>query len=370
VEVPEELRAAAPAGARLVARAPGRANIIGEHTDYNDGFALPIALEAATYVLGVRVGDVLELRSLQEPGTVVVDLTTGEGPDRGWGRYATAVVRALSAGGIGVSGFRGVLHSEVPQGSGLSSSAALEVALALAVAADPPGVVELAQLCRRAENDYVGVQSGIMDQLACAGGIAGHALLIDCRSNALEPVAFPDGVTVLVVDSMIRRALGDSAYNERREQCRAAARALGVASLRDADLDRLEDVDDGDVIFRRARHVITENARVGDTVAALRGGDLTRLGSLFEASHRSLARDYEVSTPELDRLVDIAFETDGVAGARLTGAGFGGCVVSLVRSDRARDAAAEIVDLYAQAAGKRADFWISRPAEGARTGEL
>ncbi|HEX2234813.1 MAG TPA: galactokinase [Actinomycetota bacterium] len=362
--VPPELRAAAPAG--IAARAPGRANLIGEHTDYNEGFVLPVALELATFALGRRGGADIRLRSLQEPGEVVVDASTGRGPDEGWGRYARAVVRALLEAGVEVKGFHGAVHSEVPAGSGLSSSAALEVAVALAVSADPPGPVALAELCRRAENLYVGVETGIMDQLASAGGRAGHALLIDCRTNSVERVPVPDGVAVVVIDSTVRRGLDDSAYNERRAQCGEAARVLGVASLRDAtarDLGRLGR--DDDVLFRRARHVVTENERVRAVVDALGAGRLDAIGELFRASHTSLAEDYEVSVPELDELARAAWATPGVIGARLTGAGFGGCTVNLVDARAAEDVAAEIAERYERATSLRARWWVSTAADGA-----
>ncbi|CAN5662140.1 galactokinase [soil metagenome] len=346
-------------------RAPGRANLIGEHTDYNEGFVLPVALDAAAYVLGRRADD-LRLRSLEAEGEVVVDLGTGEGPTDGWGRYVTAVVRALRDDGIGLHGLHGVLHSEVPAGSGLSSSAALEIAVATAISVESLDAVRLAEICRRAENHYVGVDTGIMDQLASAAGRAGHALLIDCRDNRFSEVPVPDDLLVLVIDSTVQRGLDDSAYNERRKQCRAACRALGVASLRDADLGLLESHDDLDqVIVRRARHVITENARVLECVDALKEGRLDRIEALFEASHRSLAEDYEVSIPELDALVEAARATEGILGARLTGAGFGGCTVNLVEEPRARSAAAEAVARYASSTGNRARFWLSHPAQGA-----
>ncbi len=217
------------------------------------------------------------------------------------------------------------------------------------------------------ENVYVGVQSGIMDQLASAGGRAGHALLIDCETDSIEVVRVPDEVRIVVMDSGVRRGLTDSAYNERRSQCKAAAAALGVPSLRhasEADLERLDGTVD-EVVHRRARHVVTENDRVLDAAHALKKGDLESMCSLFNASHASLATDYEVSIPELDALVRLAVGTPGVVAARLTGAGFGGCTVNLVRSGDAEAAAASIARRYQQEMGREARYWVSRPANGA-----
>jgi galactokinase len=349
--------------AKEVFRAPGRANLIGEHTDYNDGFVLPVALELATYVVGRARDDVVSLRSLDQPGGVEVDARTGEGSWEGWGRYGAAVVRALLDEGVEVRGFEGVVSSEIPIGMGLSSSAALEVAVARAVAAVPVDPVRLAAACQRAENVYVEMRSGIMDQLASAAGQAGHALLIDCRDLTVEPIPVPQEISLLIVDSGIRRDLADGAYNERVEECAAAAEALGVGCLRDATREDLARLDG--VLLRRARHVVEENARVLASADALRAGRVEALGPLFRASHESLARDYEVSTPELDALVAIAEATDGVIAARLTGAGFGGCTVNLAWTDAAEEAGCVVVELYTEKTGRESRFWVSRPGEGA-----
>jgi galactokinase len=354
-------------GIRIAVRAPGRANLIGEHTDYNDGFVLPVALELETHIRGERDdGDVI-LRSLQQPGEVVVDTATGTGPERGWGRYVAAVVRALRDHGFEPKGVRGIVDSTVPLGAGLSSSAALEVAVAHAVLDEPPGAIELAGICRWAENTYVGVASGIMDQLASAGAVAGHALFVDCGRITVMPVPIPAGLTVLLVHCGMERILRLTAYNDRRDECQRAAAALAVPSLRDATVEMLEEARDhmDDVLYRRARHVVTENARVEEAVHALEVGDLGSLRDLFAASHESLARDYEVSTPELDALVEIALRTEGVAAARMTGAGFGGCTVNLVHSDVAREAAATITRAYEVRTGRHPRHWLSAPAAGA-----
>jgi len=337
--IPERLLRAVP-DAEQAFRAPGRANLIGEHTDYNDGFVLPAALELAVYVSGRR-SEQISLRSL----------------DGEIGRYVDAVVNALRDEGVEVAGFEGVVASEVPIGAGLSSSAALEVALASALAAEALEPARLAAVCNRAENVHLGTQSGIMDQLASAAGVEGHALLIDCRDVTVEPILLPSDLALLIVDSGVRRELAESAYNERVAECRAAAAQLGVESLRDAtDLAGLSGT-----LLRRARHVVSENDRVLTAAEALRAGRVEEVGELFRASHASLRDDFEVSTPELDRLVELAAETDGIVAARLTGAGFGGCTVNLLGAERAEAAGRELVARY----GPGARFWVSRPGAGA-----
>jgi galactokinase len=369
--LPSRVAEAAGPGAWLAFRAPGRANLIGEHTDYNDGFVLPVALESATWVCGRPADGVLRLDSLDRPGTVEVDLATGAGPTEGWGRYVTAVVRALRDADADLRGFAGVLASDLPLGGGLSSSAAMELAVAKAVLASDLPDVELARICLRAEDHYVGMHVGIMDQLASAASRAGHALLIDCRSLAMRPVPFPRSLRVVVLDSAVPRELADSEYNARRAQCEQAASALGVAALRDADPEMLERHRQrlDEVVYRRARHVVTENARVLAAAAALEEGRVAELGPLFAAAHRSMAEDYEASLPELDLLVSLAAETGGVRAARLTGAGFGGCTVNLVEVDRAEAAAAEILDRYQAATGRQGRAWVSTPADGAGPAE-
>jgi galactokinase len=308
--------------------APGRANLIGEHTDHNEGFVLPVALELTAVVAGRRVPGRVRLISLDEPGPVEIDLTSGRGPTAGWGRYLTAVVRSLGDEQVALAGIDGALASSVPLGAGLSSSAALEISFARAVAGQDIGPVALARICRRAENHYVGVQTGIMDQLASAGAKAGHALLIDCLDETVTQVPVPADLAVLVVDSGVRRALGDSGYNRRRAECQAAADALGLTSLRHAQLADLARLDG--VLRARARHVVTENERVLAAAA-----DPGRLPELMRASHASQRDDYEVSVPEVDDLVARA-ERHGALGARLTGGGFGGAVVALCRRGEAR----------------------------------
>jgi galactokinase len=348
--------------AEFVARAPGRANLIGEHTDYNEGFVLPVALDLATYIAGRRAGS-LRLRSLDESGDLEIDVTSGAGPERGWGRYATAVVRALLEAGHDPTGFEGVVASDVPVGAGLSSSAALEIALALALAPDVRGL-EMARICRRAENHFVGVACGLMDQLTATAAVAGKGLLIDCQTYDVTPIPLPESLAVLVVDSGVSRDLASSQYNDRVRECRAAARELELNSLRGAsgeDLDRLQNP----VLRRRARHVISENERVLEAASALRTGATRGLRDLFAESHRSYAIDFEASTPEIDVLVDVAAGTEGVVAARLTGGGFGGCTVNLVDTEFAENAAHTILRDYRNRVGLRGRAWITGAGPGA-----
>ena len=307
----------------VAARAPGRVNLIGDHTDYTGGLVLPMAIDLETVVTGERDGDVIALTSDGEDGEVVVPNTEDDpaGVSPAWGRYVAGVVSQLRP----VVGLRGTVRTTLPVGAGLSSSAALEVAVALALGFEGTEV-ELAQLCQRAEQVATGVPCGIMDQLASAAGVAGHALRIDCTTLEVAPVPTPDGLEIVVVHSGEPRHLGGTAYADRRAECEAVASRIGP--LRDADLEDVAGIEDP-VLRRRARHVVSENDRVRAFASALADGRLDVLGELLLASHASLRDDYEVSTPALDALVDRLASTPGVLGARLTGAGFGGCVVAL-----------------------------------------
>ena len=313
-------------------RAPGRVNLIGDHTDYNGGYVLPLAIDRWC-VVAAREASAVRVRSLDVGETVDVAADGSTEPEAvapGFGRYVAAVVRELGVLGRPPVGLDAVLASDVPLGSGLSSSAALEVACAVALAgvADwEPDPIELARACRAAEELATGVAGGIMDQLASISGRADRALLIDCRSLEFEFVPLPPDVALVVVHSGLSRTLAGSAYAERRLACEELARELGHASLREATPEEVADNPFG-------RHVVRENARVLDAARALEEGDLTRLGGLLDESHASLRDDFRVSTPELDALVE-ELVAAGAAGARLTGAGFGGCVVAACAADRA-----------------------------------
>ncbi len=345
-------------------RAPGRVNLIGDHTDYHDGSVLPLAVDRDC-VIAARPRDDgrVTVRSAELAGEVDIAADGGDEPaavEPAWGRYVAGVARALADAGRAPAGFDAALSSTVPVGSGLSSSAALEVAIALALA-DAAGfglpATELARACQHGEHLATGVPSGVMDQLVALLGRADHALLIDCRKLAAEPIALPDALAVLVVNSGLPRALAGSAYAERRADGERVAARLGVPALRDASLDAVCDEP-------RARHVVSENQRVLEFADALRAGDAAALGSLMLASHASLRDDYAVSTPELDLAVDLLVEY-GATGARLTGAGFGGCVVALVPRAQVRVVASETVARYRAETGLDADAFEVRAVDGA-----
>jgi galactokinase len=363
----------------LLVRAPGRVNLIGEHTDYNDGFVLPMALERAAWIALTPRSDTrvrLYADDLGEEG--VFDTATARSRDArgdassaqgGWLEYPRGVAWALQEGGGSLRGFDGVLASDVPRGAGLSSSAAVELAVAAAFTAAndlPWDPTAMARAMQRVENLWVGVQSGIMDQLIGAAGEAGHALLIDCRDLSLKPLPLPAGVAVVVLDTGTRRTLVGSAYDERRASCQRAAATLGVRALRDADRSLLEargaDLDPSD--YRRARHVISENARTLEAAAALGRGDAQRFGELMNASHASLRDDYAVSSVALDAMVAAAQAAPGCYGARMTGAGFGGCAVALIDADAADAFVAATLAGYADT-GHAAQVTVSRAGAGA-----
>ncbi len=326
----------------IEAWAPGRVNLIGDHTDYTGGLVLPMAIDLGTTVAGERGGGQVVLRSSDKAGAAVVplDIADPSTVEPAWARYVAGVVAEVRPR----VGFTGEVSTTLPIGGGLSSSAALEVAVALALGAGGTAL-ELAQLCQRAEQRASGVPCGIMDQLASVAGADGSALRIDCHTLEITPVPLPDGVDVVVVDSGQQRELAGSAYAERRAQCEAAERLVGP--LRSASLDDVERIDDP-VVRRRARHVVTECARVDAFIVALGAGDLARAGQLMVESHASLRDDFEVSTPVLDDLVAGLNQREDVYGARLTGAGFGGCVVVLA------------------VPGAPVDGWRVRAAAGAR----
>lgn len=369
----------------LWARAPGRVNLIGDHTDYNDGFVLPMAIDRATWLALEPTDDhAITLRSLDLARTHRFSLDTlaeatppGSSMGAGaWFEYARGVAWALIQSGRPVRGLRGVVASDLPIGAGLSSSAALELAIARALVASVEGswsAIEMAELTQRAEREWVGMNCGIMDQLVCAAGQSGHALLIDCRSLVCEPVPIPEGAAVVILDTGTRRGLVDSAYGARRARCEQAARALGVAALRDVTLSTLEKrrAELDATTYRRARHVIAENQRTVAAADALRAGDAARFGSLMTASHDSLRDDYEVSGTALDTMVARAHEHPACRGARLTGAGFAGCAVALVQAEYAAGFAASVTAEYTRAMGSAlalpARAYVCRAVAGAES---
>jgi galactokinase len=362
---------------RWAAAAPGRVNLIGEHTDYNDGFVLPMAIERHIVIAAdSNTSGQVTLHSVTtgETASFGVRPKVGRG-EPSWSNYVRGVIAGFQKAGKKVPGFDAVIESSLPYGGGLASSAALEVATATLLEAmsgqalDP---IEKALLCQRAEHDFAGVPCGIMDQFTSILGRENHALLLDCRSRTTTPVAMTNPeVTVLIINTNIRHKLAESEYAKRRSQCETAARALKVAALRDATLEALEAAQEQiePVVFRRARHVITENERTLRMARAMQASDWPAVGELMYASHASLRDDYEVSCPELDTVVEIAQamgRAEGVIGCRMTGGGFGGCAVSLVQTDAVQRITRKLDEAYEKKTGRQTSIFSSRPAAGAR----
>jgi len=348
-------------------RAPGRVNLIGEHTDYNGGFVLPIAIEPACYVAAAANQDgVLRVHSqnLGESRQWPLEQLARLKPAGDWGDYVAGVAQQMCRQRPAVPALNVLVHSTVPVGGGLSSSAALEVAVALALLGSrPKEPLELAQLCHRAETSFVGLPCGIMDQYVSLFARAGAALWIDCRSLASRAVPLPPGCVVMAVNSRVKHELGRSAYGERVAECALAAKALGVGSLREATI---ESVAGGEAVpMRRARHVVSENRRVHDFVEACTRGDPLKMGTLMVESHESLRLDYEVSCEELDWLVEAARKVPGVLGARMTGGGFGGCTVNLLRAEAEAAFVSEVSAAYLKRFGVVPEFYECRPAAAA-----
>jgi len=356
---------------RWVVRAPGRVNLIGEHTDYNDGFVLPVAIDRAIWIALRPTGDRrVTVHSVDFDETADFSLDGLTHQESGWIEYLKGTAWSLQEAGHKLAGWEGVLQGDVPVGAGLSSSAALEVATARAFAAvagldwDPAAMAKLAQ---RAENQWVGVNCGIMDQLISASGESDHAVLIDCRSLETRPVPFPPGVAVVILDTATRRGLVDSAYNERRAQCESAAEFFRVPALRDVELELFQRLssDLEDPARRRALHVITENSRTLQAVEAMCRGEVCALGVLMNKSHASLRDDYEVSSEALDAIVTCAQSHPACFGARMTGAGFGGCAVAAVDAGRADDFVRTVSDQYQQQTSHTPTLYVCRATNGA-----
>jgi galactokinase len=361
---------------RWIVAAPGRVNLIGEHTDYNEGFVLPMAIRR--YILiaadtNTRRQVTLHSETTGETANFSIRPKVERG-EPGWSNYVRGVIAGFQKLGKGATGFDAVIESTLPLGGGLASSAALEVATAtLLEAMTGPALepLEKALLCQRAEHDFAGVPCGIMDQFASILAQEDHALLLDCRSRTATSVAMTDpAVTVLIINTNIRHKLAESEYAKRRSQCEAAARVLKVAALRDATPEALNNArrQMEPAVFRRARHVISENARTVQAAQAIQASDWAKVGELMYASHASLHEDYEVSCPELDTVVEIAQsigEAGGVIGCRMTGGGFGGCAVSLVRTDAVQRTTRALDGAYEKKTGHQVNIFSSRPAAGA-----
>ena len=377
-------------GPEGIAEAPGRVNLIGEHVDYNDGLVLPFAIDRSVLVVWAHTADrsLCEVRSLDYDDFCLLDpaafdVLGEEALFHDWAGYPQAVLFALRSEGQRTRGLDLAIAGDVPQGAGLSSSAAIEVAVAGAFrdAFDLPiDDVALAQLCQSAENEYVGVQCGVMDQFASALSRRDHALLIDCRSLAHEAVPLrlaAAGLTIVIANSAVRRELIASAYNDRRRECEAAVSELRqrlgrpeLTSLRDVSIADLERTNIDSISMKRARHVVTEIARVAAAVDALKRDEFGDLGRLMIESHLILRDDYEVSSRELDLLVGLATAQDYVLGARLTGAGFGGCTVNLVRTGAIDAFARDVIASYRERTGLPAVMYVTAPQDGLRTWRL
>ena len=361
-----------------VFRAPGRVNLIGEHTDYNDGFVLPAAIDREIQIAAAPRHDRrLHLSSLALEDEAEFDLNDQNPlPRKNWTDYCRGVVHVLETEGYRLPGADLLIESEIPLGAGLSSSAALEVATALtllSLADYTLKPLELAKLCQKAENDFVGTRCGIMDQVSACFGRSGHAMLIDCRSLELEYIPMDKSIfSTVVVNTMVKHELAESEYNQRRAECEAGVEKLGkilpgIKSLRDVSTDEFNEVMEKlpENMRARCRHVIFENERTRAAAERMSIGDLPGVGRLMAESHRSLRNDYRVSCSELDLLVELAEGIEGVYGARMTGGGFGGCTVNLVASESVEDFHANIEDGYYRATGIRPEVYVCRTRDGA-----
>ena len=354
----------------LIVRAPGRVNIIGEHTDYNEGFVLPMALPFEVALAGEPRTDNKVIASSE--GFSPVEFSIDDPIEQGsWHTYVHGTAHMLLDSGYVAAGWQACLASDIPAGASLSSSAALEVASGLAFVTSAKGQIDASALARvgqRVENEVLGVPTGIMDQLASAASAEGSASLIDCRDLSTTPVHLPDDVDIVIMDTGTRRELVDSEYADRQSDCKSASTTLGVVALRDATIDQISQISD-ERVMRRARHVISENTRTLDAAAAMRAGDAAELGRLMNASHASLRDDFEVSSPALDHIVALAQQIDGCLGARMTGGGFAGAAVALVRGEATDSFIAELSSSFtapdAQPSTAPVKLYAVRPAAGA-----
>ncbi len=369
--------------AAFLARAPGRVNLLGEHVDYNDGFVLPAAIDRATYIAFAPSDSGLttlwaadfDKQAVFSPQTLPTKTQPDGSPLPDWARYPAGIMWALGEAGLETPGMDAVFASDVPRGSGLSSSASVEMAFGVAwqqLGGWALAPMELAKLGQRAENQYVGVNCGIMDQFASACGVENRLLLLDCRSLEWETLALPEGVSIVVADTTVRRKLTSGEYNQRRASCEEAVQRLqaslpDIRSLRDvslADFNRLARSLPAE-IEKRARHVVEEIERTRQAISLLQAGDASRFGNLMNECHASLRDLYEVSCPELDVMVEIAQSLSGCYGARLTGAGFGGCTVNLVAQEYAEAFANALAAGYKSKTGLHPEIYICKASAGA-----
>ena len=358
----------------IISTAPGRVNLIGDHTDYNQGFVLPAAIHMTTTIAASRRLD-REVQTFAQGFAKSLDQFPLDNIEtcskETWPNYIRGTIKYLQDFSKNFSGVNILISGDIPQGAGLRSSASLEIALLRAISElyqlNIKGI-EAALIGQKAENAFVGCNCGIMDQLVVALGLQGNAMLLDCSDLSYQDIPIPEGSTILVVNSNIKRELVDSEYNARRKQCESVAKFLNVSSLRDLDIENLYKAEEllSDELFRRARHVITENRRVIDAAKAMEDNDLKLLGQLMAESHKSLRDDYEVSTNELDFLVDIiSTEMGGTGGVRMTGGGFGGCVVSIMPKEKISSVISSVKTYYSKFSGIEADFYQCTASSGA-----
>jgi galactokinase len=356
-------------------RAPGRVNLIGEHTDYNDGFVMPAAIEFSTWVAASpRKDDTFVVASQEFHDQFEFSLAEPSLRQRRWTDYVQGVAVTLKAAGLEFPGANLLISSDVPMGAGLSSSAALEVATGFALlqlGGSKPDLVQLAKLCQRAENEFVGTRCGIMDQFVSCLAEQGHCLMIDCRSLQYSKLPVPERCALVICNTMVRHELASGEYNVRRRQCEEGLDILRrfvpqARSLRDVSLQQLEQHagELPEILYRRCRHVITEIQRVIDAATALDKDDLEQFGKLMRQSHLSLQNDYEVSCPELDLMVEIASHQTGVYGARMTGGGFGGCTINLAKREAAQQVVERVAAEYQQRTGIHPEIYVSAAAGG------
>ena len=356
-------------------RAPGRVNLIGEHTDYNDGFVMPAAIHFATWAaVAPRDDRRVVAQSLQFPGELNAELGSDRARSGDWTDYAWGVAASMRDAGVETTGANIVVSGDVPVGAGLSSSASIEVAVGFALLTASGlslSPVRLAQICQAAENRYVGARCGIMDQFIACTGQSGQCVLLDCRSLDYRYAPVPAAVALVICNTMVKHSIAGGEYNRRRAECEQGVELLarhlpGIRALRDVSPDALEKFAGQlpEVVRRRCRHVVNEDARVQQASGALNAGDLDRFGRLMYESHASLRDDYEVSCPELDVMVELAREQQGVIGARMTGGGFGGCTVNLVQADRAESFRSAMLDAYERRMKIRPEIYITQASEG------